>query len=147
MAELLTGVPLFPGQDAGQQLELIIACCPVPEDSKLRHEINREIPGRDLTPNRSLRDTFEVTWRSGNGQEDFDHQEALALMTRLLQFEPEGRAQAADLAHLTPKEEMEVVPMEVTMFTRSLLPRCLPLVLLSCSCIIQMGILDRVKGL
>eukprot|EP00754_Rhynchopus_humris_P011589 Rhum_TRINITY_DN14239_c0_g1::Rhum_TRINITY_DN14239_c0_g1_i1::g.75518::m.75518/K19603/MAPK15; mitogen-activated protein kinase 15 len=43
LAELLTGVPLFPGQDDQQQLELIIACCPVPRHSALNDEVRRHL--------------------------------------------------------------------------------------------------------
>eukprot|EP01063_Lacrimia_lanifica_P036415 TRINITY_DN7221_c0_g1_i1.p1 TRINITY_DN7221_c0_g1~~TRINITY_DN7221_c0_g1_i1.p1 ORF type:complete len:744 (+),score=199.23 TRINITY_DN7221_c0_g1_i1:66-2297(+) len=95
-AELLTGVPLFPGQDAQQQLELIVGCCPVPVDSKLGEEIAHEIK-RPLVPDRTLEDALETTWRSGTGQEDFEFPAALALMKKLLQFEPESRCSAVAL--------------------------------------------------
>ena len=42
LAELLTGVPLFPGQDDQHQLELILGTCPVPDNSLLIAEVNSE---------------------------------------------------------------------------------------------------------
>eukprot|EP01064_Diplonema_japonicum_P032644 TRINITY_DN618_c0_g1_i1.p1 TRINITY_DN618_c0_g1~~TRINITY_DN618_c0_g1_i1.p1 ORF type:complete len:744 (+),score=207.96 TRINITY_DN618_c0_g1_i1:37-2268(+) len=49
LAELLTGVPLFPGQDQQQQLELILACCSVPA-GPLSIEVREKFPPSLLPP-------------------------------------------------------------------------------------------------
>ncbi|KAJ9451808.1 Extracellular signal-regulated kinase 2 [Diplonema papillatum] len=149
VAELLTGVPLFPGQDTQHQLELILGCCPIPASSDLLKGVAQCFP--QLTPNpaaelnggsnghgngrrhsspasptdeqaqllatatgregkdgrqksgslltrRNLADVVEGCCKSGV-QDDFPRADAVALLARLLQFEPSDRVSAKDAMH------------------------------------------------
>ena len=101
LAELLTGVPLFPGQDDQHQLELILGTCPVPDNSEL-HEYMEKKPCKRATrrhtfiPKRHLADVLDACWKSGV-QEDFEREGVLGLLSDMMQFEPRSRPHAHDV--------------------------------------------------
>eukprot|EP00755_Sulcionema_specki_P008306 Sspe_Gene.40555::Locus_19593_Transcript_1_1_Confidence_1.000_Length_2342::g.40555::m.40555/K19603/MAPK15; mitogen-activated protein kinase 15 len=96
LAELLMGVPLFPGHDTQHQLELILACRGNP------HEKRKEQNGNDirhysktLIPHRTLEDTVLRLWnREGYTDEEVDC--IMDLLDKLLQFDPSKRLTAVE---------------------------------------------------
>ena len=88
MGEMLTGVPIFPGQNDAHQLELIRAtvCCGSADAGV-------------LTAQRPLEEVVEGCWRMGQ-EADFELGPALDLMRMLLQYNAGDRISAqAAMAH------------------------------------------------
>ena len=77
LAELLTGVPLFPGQDDQQQLELIMASCPVPKNSLLTEEVRRHLKlGEPDETNQSSNGDTDTCEGTSRKEEEVDSESA-----------------------------------------------------------------------
>ena len=112
LGELLTGVPVFPGQDDQHQLQLILATSPPPPPAQESSASLGDGGGADdggsgacgspslapeqcLAPTRTLCEVIEACWRTGQ-QQDFERGPALDLLEKLLRFDPEARISARD---------------------------------------------------
>eukprot|EP01064_Diplonema_japonicum_P032646 TRINITY_DN618_c0_g1_i3.p1 TRINITY_DN618_c0_g1~~TRINITY_DN618_c0_g1_i3.p1 ORF type:complete len:719 (+),score=194.67 TRINITY_DN618_c0_g1_i3:37-2193(+) len=129
LAELLTGVPLFPGQDQQQQLELILACCPVEEGCELADDISSRITqsklaltGATLQTRRTLEDVFFGCWKAGLLEERPD-EATVDLMKGFLRFDPKARISAKGaLEHRWFKEESHEVEKTIAEAVEHSLP-------------------------
>ena len=102
LAELLTGVPLFPGQDDHHQLELILSCCHAGERDKILNQrdlpdsvAKKLSPSATMLPSRNLAEVIDGCWKSGS-QEDFPRAVVLDLLGRMLTFDKEERITALE---------------------------------------------------
>eukprot|EP01059_Diplonema_ambulator_P017241 TRINITY_DN2921_c0_g1_i4.p1 TRINITY_DN2921_c0_g1~~TRINITY_DN2921_c0_g1_i4.p1 ORF type:complete len:728 (+),score=228.33 TRINITY_DN2921_c0_g1_i4:36-2219(+) len=102
LAELLTGIPLFPGQDQQQQLELILACCTVDEGCELMEYVHNRVKtnklslsGPSLQTRRTLEDTLRGCWKAGF-QESCPDELTVGFLKEFLRFGPKARVSAKD---------------------------------------------------
>ena len=153
LAELLTGVPLFPGQDDQHQVELILGCQNLTGTEEIIQETGFKIPAsmaehqipsngngaisREsnsvakfskntsyLLPRRTLSDMLDVCWKSGI-QPDFERDSAVNLLQQLIQFEPSSRIDAQQaMFHPWFKEHPEVPDDVIEMLIMESKPAC-----------------------
>eukprot|EP01061_Rhynchopus_euleeides_P016567 TRINITY_DN27887_c0_g1_i1.p1 TRINITY_DN27887_c0_g1~~TRINITY_DN27887_c0_g1_i1.p1 ORF type:complete len:1231 (+),score=391.34 TRINITY_DN27887_c0_g1_i1:128-3820(+) len=131
IVEMLTGVPLFPGQDDEHQLELILSTCAShPQQGSLtqileeKMRVNARSVSVRLSKKKGLSELVNECWLTGTagrvsdgGQDAWSERPptelALDLLQRLLQFNPENRLAARRAMHHKWFHESPAVPLSV----------------------------------